>query len=174
MKASLLLSIYLLAIGSANAWVTPTRKFLEGAVTAAGIAGVITFAPLSSNAIEGAVFSHQYNDPKHPNCKRIVVVRPDATVALSGTDGNPGCPEDGSGNLWRLAGEVDGNTILVDFGPKVNALSASEEPQEPNQLTNCFVFPLPKGGPANLKGVWEAQGTPGIRWPDGNKWTVKD
>lgn len=120
MKSSLLASLLLLAVGSTNAWVTPTRRFLEGAATAAGIAGAVALAPITANAIEGSFFSHQYEDPKHPNCKRIVVVRPDATVALSGTDGNPGCPADGSGNIWRLSGEVDGNAILVDFSAKVN------------------------------------------------------
>lgn len=45
-------------------------------------------------------------------------------------------------------GEVDGNSIKVDF--------------------------TPKGGPANLKGVWESSPVPGIRWPDNNLWSLKD
>mmetsp|Transcript_15512 Transcript_15512/g.20201 ORF Transcript_15512/g.20201 Transcript_15512/m.20201 type:complete len:146 (+) Transcript_15512:129-566(+) len=136
-----------LAIGSSNAWVLPSPKFIQGAVAAVGIAGAITLAPLAADA-ESSVFNHQYNDPNHPNCKRLVTVKEDGKSFLAGTDGNPGCPEDGSGNIWRLQGETYGNTILVDFGPK--------------------------GGPANVKGVWEAKDTPGIRWPDGNKWTVKN
>ena len=111
--------LLLQAVGSTTAWVVPRRQFMEGFVAAAGIASAVTFGPLVSNAGDYSVFSHQYNDPKHPNCKRIVVVKQDMTAALSGTDGNPGCPEDGSGNLWRLTGEVDGDTILVDFSPKV-------------------------------------------------------
>ena len=42
-----------------------------------------------------------------------------------------------------------------------------------NPLLLCSLFQK-QGGPANLKGVWEEKDTPGIRWPDGNKWTVKN
>ena len=76
-------------------------------------------------------------DPNHPNCLRIVSV--DGTRAsLKGTDGNPGCPADGSGNSWTLTGKVDGDSIFVDFSPK--------------------------GGPKDLKGVFDGDG---IKWPDG-------
>ena len=117
MKLSSLL--LLLAFGSANAWL-PSGKALKAFATAAGVAGAITISPLASDAIDGTVFNHQYSDPKHPNCKRIVVVKQDGSASLSGTDGSPGCPEDGSGNIWRLTGETDGKTILVDFSPKVS------------------------------------------------------
>jgi hypothetical protein len=63
---------------------------------------------------------------------------------LKGTDGNPGCPVDGSGKQWQLTGTVDGNNIFVDFSPK--------------------------GGPKDLKGEWDVNG---IKWPDGNKWEKK-
>jgi len=117
--ASLLL--ILLAVGSSKAWTLPANapKLFQGFVAAAGIAASVTFAPLASYGADVYQFNHQYNDPKHPNCKRIVVVKQDGTAALSGTDGTPGCPDDGSGDLWRLTGEVEGNTILVDFSPKV-------------------------------------------------------
>jgi hypothetical protein len=76
-------------------------------------------------------------DPNHPNCLRIVSV--DGTKAsLKGTDGNPGCPADGSGNSWTLTGKVDGDSIFVDFSPK--------------------------GGPKDLKGAFDGDG---IKWPDG-------
>ena len=91
-------------------------------VVSAMTATTIVTAPVDAAAaepFEPSTFSHQYNDPKHPNCKRIVVVKADGTAAVSGTDGTPGCPEDGSGNVWRLVGEVEGNKILVDFSPKV-------------------------------------------------------
>lgn len=133
-------------IGVASAWVPPTKAMTrKGFFTTAGIVGAATFAPLVSNSAE--IFPRLYDDPKHPNCRRIVVVKPDGSAAVSGTDGNPGCPEDGSGDVWRVVGEVEGNTILVDFSAK--------------------------GGPANIKGVWEDKSPAGIRWPDGNKWTVK-
>ena len=84
-------------------------------------------------------------DPKHPNCLRIIKVTNDGTTAdISGTDGTPGCPPDGSGTKWNLQGTVEGNDILVDF--------------------------TPKGGPPNLKGVFNKNR---IEWPDGNAWTIK-
>ena len=115
----------LMAAGLANAWVTPTtttttsrQEFLQGLVAAAAAVGVATPA----NAVDlrtQSVFTHEYADPKHPNCRRIVSVRNDGSASVSGTDGNPGCPPDGSGNIWRLVGDVQGETILVDFSPKV-------------------------------------------------------
>jgi len=76
-------------------------------------------------------------DPFHVNCQRIISV--DGTKAsLKGTDGNPACPADGSGTAWTLTGKVDGKDIFVDF--------------------------TPKGGPKDLKGVFDGTG---INWPDG-------
>jgi hypothetical protein len=68
-------------------------------------------------------------------------------ASLSGTDGNPGCPPDGSGKGWTLVGSVKEDKIFVDF--------------------------TPKGGPKDLEGKWEADPVPGIRWPDGNLWSSK-
>jgi hypothetical protein len=93
-------------------------------------------------------FTGSYDDPNHPNCLREVrVVSGSNEADVSGTDGAPGCPPDGSGETWNLVGKVDGGTIEVDFSPK--------------------------GGPEDLKGVWETAPVPGIRWPDGNLWSVK-
>mmetsp|Transcript_52222 Transcript_52222/g.59170 ORF Transcript_52222/g.59170 Transcript_52222/m.59170 type:complete len:160 (+) Transcript_52222:122-601(+) len=115
----------------------------------AGTATVVAFItpPLPAEAaFDPQTFNHQYTDPTHPNCKRIVVVKKDGVAAISGTDGKPGCPEDGEGEVWRSVGEVlaGTNNLVVDFSDK--------------------------GGPAELKGVWDGDG---IQWPDGNKWTVK-
>ena len=100
------------------------------------------FIPFNPAAIAG-----YYSDPNHPNCQRIIEVA--GTIAsLTGTDGNPGCPSDGSGEVWTLKGKVNGNTLLVDFSPK--------------------------GGPPDLKGVYDATVPAGINWPDGNKWTKID
>ena len=82
-------------------------------------------------------------DPKHPNCLRIIKVE-GTEAKISGTDGNPGCPADGAGKEWNLLGKVEGDEILVDF--------------------------TPKGGPKDLKGVFDGTG---IKWPDGNKWALK-
>ena len=70
-------------------------------------------------------------DPKHPNCLRVIQID-GATAKISGTDGNPDCPADGSGKEWNLAGKIQGDNILVDFSPK--------------------------GGPKDLKGVFDGTG----------------
>ncbi|OEU16651.1 hypothetical protein FRACYDRAFT_217988, partial [Fragilariopsis cylindrus CCMP1102] len=92
-------------------------------------------------------FSGDYADPNHPNCLRQVRVLATGTKALvSGTDGNPGCPIDGSGQPWKLNAIIsnEDNTISVDFSPK--------------------------GGPSSLQGV---KTTKGILWADNNLWTTK-
>ena len=82
--------------------------------------------------------NHVSLDPFHPNCQRIITVN-GAKASLQGTDGNPGCPADGSGTKWTLTGKIEGtNAILVDF--------------------------TPKGGPKDLRGEFDGKG---IRWPDG-------
>ena len=97
------------------------------------------------------LFTGRYSDPNHPNCLREIIVEHGTTnrAYVIGTDGNPGCPPDGTGDPWHLDGTIgdDGNSILVDFSPK--------------------------GGPKDLKGVYEPSPTPGIRWPDGNLWARK-
>ena len=135
-------SFLLFLCSTTSAWMTELRK----AVTIAGVSAVVwTSAPLYAPAVD---FSGSYADPKHPNCKRVIVEDSSTSVVVSGTDGTPGCPPDGSGNPWKLAGTVREDKILVDFSPK--------------------------GGPKNLEGVYDASSPPGIRWPDGNKWTLKE
>lgn len=92
---------------------------LVGSSSCAAATTLLVPTATAATPFDPSTFSHQYSDPKHPNCKRIVVIKADGTAAISGTDGNPGCPEDGSGNVWRLVGEVEGNKLLVDFSPKV-------------------------------------------------------
>jgi len=93
-----------------------------------------------------------YSDPNHPNCKRNIAIQAvDGTfttaslevIKVSGTDGSPGCPPDGSGDAWTLQGtiDLDTSTIVVDFSPK--------------------------GGPKNLKGRRDEVG---ILWEDNNLW----
>uniref|UniRef100_A0A7R9VQM6 Uncharacterized protein n=1 Tax=Pseudictyota dubia TaxID=2749911 RepID=A0A7R9VQM6_9STRA len=158
MKYTLAILRLAVCVGLVDAWTAPKvppkaaaaigsrQEFLQGFAAAAAAAATASPPPALADSDERNVFNHQYSDPKHPNCKRVVMVRQDGSGTVSGTDGSPGCPEDGSGKIWRLpVGEADGKTIVVDFSPK--------------------------GGPANLKGVWDGSG---IKWPDGNKWTVKD
>jgi hypothetical protein len=101
-------------------------------------------SPLVANA--NADFNGSFNDPNHPNCQRVISAK-GAVASMRGTDGTPGCPVDGSGKSWTLAGKISGENILVDFSPK--------------------------GGPPDLKGTWDDTAPAGIRWPDGNKWTLK-
>lgn len=130
--------VFSLMLVSVRSWLSELRK----AVSIASVTAALSTAPLISQA--AVDFSGSYADPFHPNCQRVVQVQ-GSNAFLSGTDGNPGCPPDGSGKAWKLTGKVDGDTILVDFSPK--------------------------GGPADLKGVWDASTPPGIVWPDGNKWS---
>ncbi|KAL7565786.1 hypothetical protein ACA910_015567 [Epithemia clementina (nom. ined.)] len=133
-----------------QALLSPTKRAVE---KAAAIATGVTIAfstcllPIPVSATPDDPFTGKYADPKHPNCKREIVVNKGSSLAkLTGTDGSPGCPTDGSGKLWTLSGTVSGSTILVDFSPK--------------------------GGPANLKGVYDTSSSPeGVQWPDGNKWS---
>ena len=137
MKSFTALIACLLATG-ATAWVPAVTQALSKAAAVAVLGTTLT--------VSNVDFSGGYSDPNHPNCLRNVeVAGPAATV--SGTDGTPGCPADGSGKTWALTGKVEGNTILVDF--------------------------TPKGGPKDLKGVWEESPNAGIRWPDGNLWALK-
>lgn len=127
---------------SVEGWVFPKAAF-QRAMGIASISAALAAGPVTTSAID---FSGSYSDPFHPNCQRVVTVK-GLDARISGTDGNPGCPPDGSGRAWKLQGKVDNNKILVDFSPK--------------------------GGPKDLVGVWDEEGSAGILWPDGNKWTVK-
>ncbi|GAX10898.1 hypothetical protein FisN_4Hh151 [Fistulifera solaris] len=131
-----------LMVYTSQAWMTP--QALQKAAAAASFSAALSAAPLIVNAVD---FTGSYADPNHPNCQRVINVQ-GASATLSGTDGNPGCPADGSGKAWKLTGNVDGSTIFVDFSPK--------------------------GGPPALKGVWDDAAPAGIKWPDGNKWTLKN
>ena len=130
-----------------NAWVLTTEN-LQKAVSVASISAVMAVAPMSVNAVVD--FSGSYSDPNHPNCLRVIEVPKDnsknGVAAISGTDGTPGCPPDGSGKTWQLQGKITGDEIFIDFSPK--------------------------GGPKDLVGKWEDSPS-GIRFPDGNKWTKK-
>jgi hypothetical protein len=135
---------------SVSAWMNKNNNpqtALQKAAAIVTISAAIVAAPMTANAVGSVDFTGSYADPNHPNCLREVRVVGGNQADVSGTDGTPGCPADGSGNKWDLMGKVEGDSILVDF--------------------------TPKGGPKDLKGVWEAAPVPGIRWPDGNLWNVK-
>lgn len=129
-----------LVVSISHAWVLP-KDVLQKAAAAATVSAALLTAPLVSHASQ---FDGSYSDPKHPNCLRAIEVVGGKNAKISGTDGTPGCPADGSGKGWNLVGKVQGDSILVDF--------------------------TPKGGPPGLKGVFVGDG---IEWPDGNKWSLK-
>jgi hypothetical protein len=140
MKA--ILACFLAALAyTGYAWIFP-KEAMHVAIASVTTAAIST-APLVADATD---FAGSYADPNHPNCQRVVSVS-GADATLTGTDGNPGCPPDGSGKAWKLMGKVDGNSIFVDFSPK--------------------------GGPPGLKGIWDNSAPAGIKWPDGNKWPLK-
>jgi hypothetical protein len=144
MKIQSLVSLLILV--SVSAWVAPDvkRALSVGAMTAALLVGPVA----SANAAIDFVGS--YSDPNHPNCQRVIDTVSPGKVSVSGTDGNPVCPPDGSGKAWKLDGTVSGSSIVVDFSPK--------------------------GGPTNLKGSFlknDVVLNGGIQWPDGNLWSKK-
>jgi hypothetical protein len=95
------------------------------------------------------LFSGSFADPNHPNCQRIISVD-GPTLTVKGTDGNPGCPPDGSGEEFEVAGRVwssgDNMMIIIDF--------------------------TPKGGPPDIMAVWDSTLPAGILFADGNKWIL--
>jgi hypothetical protein len=134
-----------LLMQSTSAWVF-SKKDLQKAASAATCAAVVSLVatPFHANARD---FSGSYNDPNHPNCiRKIENIGKIATIY--GTDGNPGCPANGKGTDFDLLASVVGDEIQIDFGPK--------------------------GGPKAVMGKWDETGEPGITFPDGNKWTLKD
>jgi hypothetical protein len=133
-------------ITTTNAWVFPTKEMIHSAGTSAMVATMIASTPLVAHAGDDINFAGSYSDPFHTNCQRVIVVPTPTTAILYGTDGNPSCPADGSGKSWELTGTIDGSNIYVDF--------------------------TPKGGPRDLKGVFDTTSSPGIKWPDGNKWSL--
>lgn len=138
-----ILACFAALVYSSRAWVFPGAAIKKFASIASVSASMAT-APLIANAVD---FSGSYADPNHPNCQRVIAVK-GTNAILTGTDGNPGCPPDGSGNQWKLTGKVEDGSIFVDFSPK--------------------------GGPTDLKGIWDDSTPKGIKWPDGNKWTIKE
>lgn len=129
-------------LGSASAWVL-SKENIQKATAAAGISAALVASPLPGMAFDSTEIAGYYNDPNHPNCQRIIeVAAPKATI--SGTEGNPGCPANGSGRVWTLYGKVKGDSLSVDFSPK--------------------------GGPRSLEGTYDASSEL-IQWKDGNQWT---
>jgi len=143
MKLSTILLTALLC-GSASAWVM--KDLRKAASIAFATAAISTACPL---AVHAAIdFSGNYADPNHPNCQRLIEQDSKGVIKLTGTDGNPGCPADGSGKSFVLFGRMQqGDRILVDFSPK--------------------------GGPKDLEGIFDGNAPTGIKWPDGNKWVLK-
>lgn len=147
MKISTSMSVGILAVLPifGRAWVPQlNKKTLQNAASAATVGAAIVSAPLVSNAID---YSGTFDDPNHPNCiRRIENIGKIATI--EGTDGNPDCKPNGKGvDEFQLLGAVEDGELIVDFSPK--------------------------GGPKQVVAKWEGGDKPGIKFPDGNKWTLK-
>lgn len=55
-------------------------------------------------------FSGVYDDPKHPDCRRIV--KPQGSgIVITGTD-------EIGGKEWKVYGKVQGDEVVIDFSPK--------------------------------------------------------
>ena len=112
------------------------------------VSAALFLAPISTPAMDVA---GSYSDPNHPNCQRLIAAK-DGSISeftLTGTDGNPGCSPGGIGDkTFQLVGKIDSESnVYVDF--------------------------TPKGGPKDLKGLFDANKR-AIQWPDGNVWTMKN
>jgi hypothetical protein len=128
-----------------QAWIPQLNtQNMKKAASAATVGAAIVSAPVIANALD---YSGSFEDPNHPNCvRRIENIGKIATI--EGTDGDPGCQPNGKGkDEFQLLAAVENGELIIDF--------------------------TPKGGPNNVAAKWEGGDTPGIRFPDGNKWTQK-
>lgn len=145
--------IFVYALRTGNAWFFSSQTKGEiGTILYAEIHNALLQTSAASTTpvsyFDPNTFAGYYSDPNHVNCQRVIQVAGHVAV-VSGTDGNPACPPNGNGTMWTLPAHIVKDTILVDFSPK--------------------------GGPADLVGVYNATTEPaGIQWPDGNKWTKID
>lgn len=139
------MKIFALSFIAAASYSVSAWVFPHAVERAVSIASVTAAISTAPMIANAADLTGSYSDPKHPNCQREIVVN-GLNADIKGTDGTPGCPPDGSGKAWKLQGKInaEGDSIFVDFSPK--------------------------GGPKDLKGAWDGSG---IKWPDGNKWTIK-
>ena len=155
MNLAVTFSIVLLSMSAVvEGWSIPFLPATVGGTgkelfSASVIVGAALFlAPLSTPAMDVA---GSYSDPNHPNCQRLIAAK-DGSISeftLTGTDGNPGCSPGGIGDkTFQLVGKIDSESnVFVDF--------------------------TPKGGPKDLKGLFDANKR-AIQWPDGNVWTMKN
>ena len=59
----------------------------------------------------GSIFVGLYNDPKHPDCLRKIIIENDS-ITVIGSDNVDGT------NEWKLDAKENDSGILVDFSPK--------------------------------------------------------
>ena len=154
-----------------NGWsVQPTSR--RGLLFKAAVAAPLALVPNAANAVSArtgaaSVFTGEYDDPNHPGCLRSVKVvgaklGPDGrkerkpTAYVKGVDSLPagykGCRAGDKPTLadvWSIEGKVaeDGQSIAIDFSAKTN------------------------GKVGLLIGEYDDFNGPGIKFPDGNKWT---
>jgi len=152
-------------VDARNHRVTPAFAAGDRRAFLGGILGTVAVTVAAQDAKadkaltgQASVFTGDYEDPQHPGCLRQVKVvgaklRGDGTrspypvVEVKGYDGKSGksmCSDRPatSADLWSVDGVLrKKDEATIDFSPK--------------------------GGPSDLKGVWDGDG---IVFPDGNKW----
>merc|ERR1719263_464305 len=142
---------FLWCLPSTSAWVASFKPAFGKVAMEIGSVGF--GSALASSILLGSMpgfalavdFTGSFSDPNHPGCPRLVSIEGNKAL-VSGADGNPGCLT-GNGTPWNLEGKVEGDNIFIDFSPK--------------------------GSPKDFTGVWEDGKNPGIRFPDGNKWSLQ-
>lgn len=172
MMKSLTATTVCLLLSGATAWTpstspkAPFQKLVRNGKAMAVTAAAVSLLVQPSNALDSAIYNHGYADPLHPQCQRTVVVNPkEESFHYSGTSVKSpkgdkvlhGCSPEEIEQFGIRRGSFDG-VILANGG-----ISAGDGIHE---------------------GVWEPansasttlgfEDVDGIRWNDGNKWTVKD
>ena len=124
-----------LVLGPLAAHAVKETGYAANRVTAenSGAGRRLADAPFGDPA--GVRLGGTYSDAAHPGCVRRILLS-GSTAIITGAD------EDGK--PWKVKGQVQGRSILVDF--------------------------TAKGGPKDVVATWTGLG---LRFPDGNLWTKK-
>jgi hypothetical protein len=162
---------------------TKQKQFLPTAavVLSTAAAAVLVTSPTPALAVEdpsttAAIFSHQYVDPQHPLCQRRIEANKDGTsfhyvgTAVGGdsTKGKGCSPKEiKEFGLQRVS--LDGSIMTDEKGILRLVLQNND-----GQIIKGVWEPGAVDGAVSSTGRHDDNSVDGIRWSDGNKWTVKD
>lgn len=121
-----------------------SRRFVGAACAFASSAKALAASPLDG----------EYRDPNHPDGFRRITATSATSATIVGQDG-PGAP------VWKLAGRIEDDSTL--------ALKISPGTVQPPEGVTMEDFG--DGYVQVFRGKFSLDGTPGIQWPDGNRWT---